>query len=189
MEHWVDLLLPLSIVVGIGVGVGSGVGTQFRWLVGLVGGTIIALWLADAVENVSDRVTGTNELQVSHGFVLFVTLVAGIAVATAVVSSILRTILPSSESGLRRPGSQFFGAILGAVNGIIFATLVVIVVNLVVSGTLRQTNTTAENVYRGTDPASSVSATALHRVGLQMFDGLSRVMPKGVDKTLPFLNQ
>lgn len=189
MEHWVDLLLPLSIVIGIGVGVGSGVGTQFRWLVGLIGGTIIALWVAEAVENVSDRITGTAELQVSHGFVLFVMLVAGIAIATALVSSILRTIFPSSESGLRRPGSQLFGAILGAVNGVIVVTLIVIVVNLVVSGNLRQTNTTAENLYRGTNPTGSVSATAVHRVGTRMFDVLGRVMPKGVAKTLPFLNQ
>jgi len=189
VEHWVDLLLPLSIVIGIGVGIGSGVGTQFRWLIGIVGGTIIALWLAESVENLSDRLTGTNELQVSHGFVLFVTLVAGIAVATAVVSSIVRAILPSSESGLRRPGSQLFGAILGAVNGVLFSTLVVLVVNLVVSGNLRQTNTAADNIFRGTDPSSSLSATALHRVGTQAFDGLSRVLPKGVEKTLPFLNQ
>lgn len=189
MEHWVDLLLPLSIVIGIGLGVGSGAGTQFRWLVGLIGGTVVALWVAGAVENVSDRVTGTNELQVSHGFVLLVMLVAGVAIATAIVSSILRTILPSSESGLRRPGSQLFGAILGAVNGVLVATLIVIVVNLVVSGNLRQTNTTAENLYRGTQPTTSVSANAVYRVGTRMFDVLSRVMPRGAAKTLPFLNQ
>lgn len=187
MEHWVDVLLPFSILGGLAYGFSAQFWVQLRWFIGMTIGLIIGVWFSSAIILFSDRALPfPADPQFAHGVIFLLMLALGVTISYLMATSLIH----SFQSGRSARGGMFAqlgGTLLGFVNGLLFAALVLVTVHLLLSGTLAPSGTFLHPILTGTDANVSLSARALYSVVRLLYRGLGVLLPPGPPEAFRFI--
>jgi len=179
VEHWVDILLPLAMLWGLGYGFNTGIVKQIRDDIGLLLGTVLAVWFSATVLTVMlSRHIAFPDPQFGIGVVFAVMLIIGFAVATAIASSFIGGLTFGRDLERRSAIGRALGGVLGVVNAVILMTLLMLTIHLILSGNIQQTWSVARSINRGAE--ISVTGQLLQRVAAALYTLIHGLLPPGV---------